>query len=67
MSLHTRPKLSLQNALKIKDSVAALWILLGLYATFAILRIQGAKQRQSLFTRLPHVGAIDAPGSSCPG
>jgi protein-S-isoprenylcysteine O-methyltransferase Ste14 len=41
-----------------KDSIAALWILLGLYATFAILRIRGAKQRQSLFTRLPHVGAM---------
>jgi len=38
-----------------KDSIAALWILLGLYATFAILRIRGAKQRQSLFTHLPHV------------
>jgi protein-S-isoprenylcysteine O-methyltransferase Ste14 len=43
-----------------KDSIAALWILLGLYAAFAILRIRGAKQRQSLFTRLPHVGAIIA-------
>jgi len=41
-----------------KDSIAALWILLGLYAAFAILRIRGAKQRQSLFTRLPHVGAM---------
>jgi protein-S-isoprenylcysteine O-methyltransferase Ste14 len=41
-----------------KDSIAALWILLGLYAVFAILRIRGAKQRQSLFTRLPHVGAM---------
>ena|SRR5258708_5018640 len=41
-----------------KDSIAALWILLGLYATFAILRIRGAKQRQSLFTHLPHVGAM---------
>jgi protein-S-isoprenylcysteine O-methyltransferase Ste14 len=41
-----------------KDSVAALWILLGLYAAFAILRIRGAKRRQSLFTRLPHVAAM---------
>jgi protein-S-isoprenylcysteine O-methyltransferase Ste14 len=43
-----------------KDSIAALWILLGLYAAFAILRIRGAKQHQSLFTRLPHVGAMIA-------
>ena len=41
-----------------KDSIAALWIPLGLYAAFAILRIRGAKQRQSLFTRLPHVAAM---------
>jgi hypothetical protein len=41
-----------------KESIAALWILLGLYAAFVILRIRGAKQRQSLFTRLPHVGAM---------
>ena len=41
-----------------KDSIAVLWFLLGLYAAFAILRIRGAKQRQSLFTRLPHVGAM---------
>jgi hypothetical protein len=43
-----------------KDSIAALWIFLGLCAAFAILRIRGAKQRQSLLTRLPHVGAIIA-------
>ena len=41
-----------------KDSIAALWIPLGLYAAFAILRIRSAKQRQSLFTRLPHVAAM---------
>lgn len=41
-----------------KDSIAAFWILLGLYVAFAILRINDTKQRQSLFTRLPHVGAM---------
>lgn len=41
-----------------KDSIVALWILLGLYAVFAILRIRGTKQLQSLFSRLPHVGTM---------
>ena len=41
-----------------KDSSAAVWILLGLYVAFAILRIKETKQRQSLSTRLPHVGAM---------
>lgn len=41
-----------------KDSIATLWILLGLYVAFAILHSRDTKQRQSLFTRLPHVGAM---------
>jgi len=41
-----------------KDSIEVLWILLGLYVAFAVLRISGAKQRQSLFTRLPHLAAM---------
>ena len=41
-----------------KDRAAVLWILLGLYVIFAILRIRSTKQRQSLFTRLPHVAAM---------
>ena len=41
-----------------KDSIAVLWILLGLYVAFAILRIRDTKQRQSLFTRLPHIAAM---------
>jgi len=41
-----------------KDSIAVLWILLGLYVAFAILRIRSTKQRQSLFTRIPHVAAM---------
>ena len=43
-----------------KDSIEVLWMLLGLYVAFAVLRIRGAKQRQSLFTRLPHLAAIVA-------
>ena len=41
-----------------KDSIAVLWILLGLYQAFAILRTRGVKRRQSFFTRLPHVAAL---------
>ena len=41
-----------------KDSIATLWVLLGLYVAFAILHSRDTKQRQSLFTRLPHVGAM---------
>ena len=41
-----------------KDSIPALWIILGLYVAFAILRMRRTKQRQSLFTRLPHVGVM---------
>ena len=41
-----------------KDSIEVLWMLLGLYVALAILRIRGAKQRQSLFTRLPHLAAM---------
>jgi protein-S-isoprenylcysteine O-methyltransferase Ste14 len=41
-----------------KDSIAVLWILLGLYVVFAILRIRNTKQRQSLFARLPHIAAM---------
>ncbi|HXW92186.1 MAG TPA: isoprenylcysteine carboxylmethyltransferase family protein [Terriglobales bacterium] len=41
-----------------KDSIKVLWILLGLYVAFAILRSSGTKQRQSLFTRLPHIAAM---------
>jgi len=41
-----------------KDSTEVLWILLGLYVAFAVLRISGVKQRQSLFTRLPHLAAM---------
>ena len=41
-----------------KDSIATLWVLLGLYVAFAILRSRDTKQRQSLLTRLPHVGAM---------
>ena len=43
-----------------KDSIEVLWMLLGLYVAFAVLRIRGAKQRQSLFTRLPHLAAMIA-------
>ena len=41
-----------------KDSIATFWVLLGLYVAFAILRNRDTKQRQSLVTRLPHVGAM---------
>jgi len=41
-----------------KDSIEVLWMLLGLYVAFAVLRIRGAKQRESLFTRLPHLAAM---------
>ena len=41
-----------------KDSIEVLWMLLGLYVALAILRIRGAKQRQSLLTRLPHLAAM---------
>jgi protein-S-isoprenylcysteine O-methyltransferase Ste14 len=41
-----------------EDSIEFLWILLGLYVAFAILRIRGAKQSQSLLTRLPHIAAM---------
>lgn len=41
-----------------EGSIAVLWILLGLYTAFAILRTRGAKRRQSFFTRLPHVAAL---------
>jgi protein-S-isoprenylcysteine O-methyltransferase Ste14 len=41
-----------------KDSIEVLWILLGLYVAFASLRTSGTKQRQSLFTRLPHIAAM---------
>ena len=41
-----------------KDSIEVLWMLLGLYVALAILRIRGAKQRESLFTRLPHLAAM---------
>jgi len=41
-----------------KDSIEVLWMLLGLYVAFAVLRIRGAKQRQSIFTRLPHLAAM---------
>lgn len=41
-----------------KDSIEVLWILLGLYVAFAVLRISDVKQRQSLFTRLPHLAAM---------
>jgi protein-S-isoprenylcysteine O-methyltransferase Ste14 len=41
-----------------KESIAVLWVLLGLYVTFAVLRIRDTKQRQSLFSRLPHIGAM---------
>src|SRR5215469_18843712 len=41
-----------------KDSIEDLWMLLGLYVAFAVLGIRGAKQRESLFTRLPHLATM---------
>ena len=41
-----------------RDNIAVLWVLLGLYVAFAVLRIRDAKQTQSLFTRLPHIAAM---------
>ena len=41
-----------------RDNIAVLWVLLGLYVAFAVLRIRDTKQTQSLFTRLPHIAAI---------
>lgn len=41
-----------------KDSIATLWLLLGLYIALALLRSRDTKQRQSLFTRLPHLVAM---------
>lgn len=41
-----------------KDSVAVVWVLLGMYVAFAVFRIRDTKQRQSLFSRLPHIAAL---------
>jgi hypothetical protein len=41
-----------------KDGIAVLWVLLVLYAAFAVFRIRDTKQRQSLLSRLPHIGAM---------
>jgi len=41
-----------------KDTIPALWIVLGFYAVLAILGTKQTKHRESLFTRLPHVVAM---------
>jgi len=41
-----------------RDNIAVLWVVLGLYVAFAVLRIRDTKQTQSLFTRLPHIAAM---------
>ena len=41
-----------------KDRIPALWIVLGLYVAYGVLRMKEAKQRESLLTRLPHVAAM---------
>ena len=41
-----------------RDNIAVLWVLLGLYVAFALLRIRDTKQTQSLLTRLPHIAAL---------
>lgn len=41
-----------------KDRIPAVWIVLGLYVAYALLRMKRAKQRESLLTRSPHVAAM---------